>query len=114
MKQQARKIFTAAVLSLILSAAYAQHDSGITAPWASDKGYWVIEGNVHTPLNSIIRFYNNANELVYTETLSGVKLDIRKRRVKMKLKKALEKTLLLCEQHKEPESISNDIAGILK
>ena len=114
MKQQVRKIFATAVFGLILSITYAQHDSSIVAPWASDKGHWVVEGNVHTPLNNTIRFYNNANELVYTETLTGVKLDIRKRRVKMKLKKALEKTLLLCEQHKEPETISNDIAAILK
>ena len=114
MKQQVRKIFTATVFGLILSTTYAQDDSSITAPWASDKGHWVVEGNVHTPLNHIIRFYNNANELVYTETLSGVKLDIRKRKVKMKLKKALETALLLCEQQKEPEAISNDIAAILK
>ena len=114
MKQHVKKMLAAAAFVLILSAAYAQDDSTVTPPWVSGKGYWVVEGNVHTPLNTIIRFYNNANELVYTETLSGVKLDIRKRRGKMKLKKALEKTLLLCEQHKEPETISNGIAGILK
>ena len=114
MKQQVKKILTAVAFGFIVSATYAQDDSSITAPWASDKGYWVVEGNIHTPLDHIIRFYNNANELVYTETLSGVKLDIRKKKVKMKLKRALETTLLLCEQRKEPEIISNDIAGILK
>ena len=114
MRQLVRKFFMVTVFGLILCASYGQRDSSITAPWASDKGYWVVEGNIHTPLDHIIRFYNNANDLVYTETLSGVKLDIRKRRVKMKLKKALETALLLCEQRKEPETISIDIAGILK
>ena len=114
MKQQLKRILAVAVFSLIVSVTYAQDDSSITAPWASDKGYWVVEGNIHAPLDHIIRFYNNENDLVYTETLSGVKLDIRKKKVKMKLKKALETALLLCEQHKEPETISNDIAGILK
>ena len=114
MKQQLKRSLAAAIFGLIINATHAQDDSTIAAPWASDKGYWVIEGNIHAPLDHIIRFYNNANDLVYTETLSGVKLDIRKKKVKMKLKKALETTLLLCEQHKEPETISNDIAGILK
>ncbi len=101
-------------LGLVLSTAYSQQGSSIVAPWASDKGFWVVEGNIHDPLNNTIRFYNNENELVHTETLSGVKLDIRKKKVKMKLKKALEQTLLLCEQHKDHEVISNDVAAILK
>ena len=49
MRQQVRKIFAAAVFGFILNSTYAQHDSSIIAPWASDKGYWVVEGNVHTP-----------------------------------------------------------------
>jgi hypothetical protein len=114
MKQQVKRIFVAASFGLFVSAAYAQSDSSFIAPWVSDKGYWVLESNIHDPMNNIIRFYNNENVLVYTEHLSGVKLDTNKKKVKMKLKKALEKTLLLCEEHKEPGAISVYVAAILK
>ena len=114
MKQQVKKLFVAAAFGLIVSAANAQTDPPIVAPWASDKGYWVVETNIHDLQNNIIRFYNNEDELLYTEKLMGVKLDINKRKVKMKLKKALEKTLLLCEQHKKPNVISDQVVAILK
>ena len=114
MKRQVKKLFLAAVFGIIVSVAYAQTDPPIVAAWASDKGYWVVETNIHDLQNNIIRFYNNQDELVYTEKLVGVKLDINKRKVKMKLKKALEKTLLLCEQHKKPEAISDYVVAILK
>jgi len=83
-------------------------------PWVSEKGYWMLESDLHTPLKHIIRFYNNDNILVHTENLVGVKLNINKRNVKIKLKKALEETLILCEQHKRPDDIRNYITGILK
>ncbi|MGN6293651.1 MAG: hypothetical protein ACTHMV_12980 [Chitinophagaceae bacterium] len=69
--------------------------------WVSEKGYWVLEGNVHTPLNNIIRFYNNDDVLVYTENLKGVKLNTNKRKVKMKLKQALETAIMAWEGKKE-------------
>lgn len=69
--------------------------------WVSEKGYWVVEGNVHSPLNNTIRFYNNEDVLVYTESLKGVKLNTNKRKVKMKLKKALETAITAWESKKE-------------
>ena len=114
MKQQVKKLFVTAAFGLVVCAAYAQSDSPVAAPWVSDKGYWVVETNIHDPLNNMIHFYNNENGLVYTEKLVGVKLDVNKRKVKMKLKKALEKTLLLYTQHKNPEAISDYVVAILK
>lgn len=69
--------------------------------WVSDKGYWVVESNINSPLNHIVRFYNNDNELLYRENLTGVKLDPEKRKVKMKLKKVLESTVLTLEKKKD-------------
>ena len=114
MKQQVKKLFLAAAFGFIASLAYAQKVSPLVAPWASDKGYWVVENNIHDPQNNIIHFYNNEDVLVHSEKLAGVKLDINKRKVKMKLKKALEQTLLLCEQQKKPDDISNQVVAILK
>lgn len=64
-----------------------------TPAWISKLGYWVIESNIQTPDKSIIRFYNNTHQMVYQETLTGVVLDIRKRKVKMQLKKSLEQAI---------------------
>ncbi|MBN8878845.1 MAG: hypothetical protein E6Q24_08815 [Chitinophagaceae bacterium] len=90
-------LFTAALL-LAFFIAPAQENS--IPKWVSEKGYWVVEGNVHTPLNNIIRFYNNDDALVYTESLKGVKLNINKRKVKMKLKQALEAAIIAWESKK--------------
>lgn len=72
-----------------------------TPKWVSEKGYWVVEGNVKTPLDHTIRFYNNENMLVYTESLKGMKLNTNKRKVKMKLKKALESAIIAWESKNE-------------
>ncbi len=47
------------------------------------KGFWVIQGNLHSPKNSTIYFYNNERELVYKEEvynrINPDKLKTRKR-----------------------------------
>ena len=114
MKLLISKMIVTAALVLFTSSTYAQKNRIAQEPWVSDKGYWVIENNIHDPMNHIVRFYSNESMLLHTEYLSGVKLNIDKRKVKMKLKKALEETWLLCEQHKKPDAISGYISAILK
>lgn len=63
--------------------------------WVSEKGYWVVESNIHSPLDHVVSFYTNDNQLIYKETLTGVKLNPEKRKVKMKLKKILESAILV-------------------
>lgn len=86
---------------LISIAATAQNPSSKIPRWVSDKGYWVAESNIHSPMNHIIWFYNNDNELLYKETLTGVKMNAGKRKVKMKLKKVLESSVLAWEKKKD-------------
>ena len=69
--------------------------------WVSDKGYWVVESNINSPTDHIIRFYNTDNVLVYKETLKGVKLNAERSKVKMKLKKILESSVLAWEKRKQ-------------
>ncbi len=66
--------------------------------WISEKGYWVVESNVKTPLNSVIHFYNNDNVLVYRERVDGVKINLNKDRTKMRLKKILEQSIVAYEK----------------
>ncbi len=69
--------------------------------WVSEKGYWVIESNIKSPLDHVVRFYDNDNNLVYKETLTGIKINPEKRKVKMKLKKILESAVLAQENKKD-------------
>ena len=102
------------VLFIIATAANAQEQQTSTAPWVSDKGYWNTESNIHDPLNHIIRFYTNDGKLFHIEKLSGVKLDIDKRKTKMKLKKALEQTMELYSKQEPPKLISEYLVAYLK
>ena len=114
MKQTTKTWIAAWVLSLISICSFAQEKQTKIPEWVSDKGYWVVESNTHAPLNHIVWFYNNDNLLIYKETVSGVKLDPYKKRVKMKLKKALEASMVAWERAKNYEEDKNYVAAILK
>lgn len=121
MKEQVKTWIAVTVFCFFTNCNFAQdlngteqYEPSVSSPWVSDKGYWVAESNIKTPLNHIIRFYTNENILVYTEKLSGVKLNINKRKVKMKLKKALEISLLAWEQHKQPLTDKDYVIALLR
>lgn len=115
MKQQLKKWMAAAAFALLTISAFAQDDeSPAAAPWASDKGYWVVESNIHSPLNHIVRFYTNDDVLVYTENISGMKLKPEKRKVKMKLKEVLEALVLAWQKNKQADADKNYVLAKLK
>ncbi len=105
MKQQIKTWAAAVAISFFTISAFAQEkELPATAPWVSDKGYWVLESNIHSPLNHIVRFYSNEDVLVYSEKINGIKLNPAKRKVKMKLKEVLEASVLAWVKSKQPES----------
>lgn len=115
MKQQLKKWMAAAVFTLLTISAFAQdEESPVAAPWVSDKGYWVVESNIHSPLNHIVRFYTNENVLVYTENISGMKLNPVKRKVKMKLKEVMESLVLAWQKNRQPEANKDYVTAKLK
>jgi hypothetical protein len=69
--------------------------------WISLKGYWVIETNLKSSAVTILYFYNNDNHLMYKENLEGLKINLAKRRTKMRLKRMLEQKFALYEQTKK-------------
>jgi len=80
---------------------YEEETRVITTPkWVSEKGYWIIESNIKTPETSIVYFYTNDNTLVYKEKIEGVVLNVKKQKVKMRLKKLLEQMIYTYEQEK--------------
>ena len=88
----------AGIFVLISFTSYSQEDDHHTPAWVSDKGYWVVEDNIHQPLQHLVRFYNNHNILVGMQDISGAKLNLKKRKVKMQLKSMLETSLLVWEK----------------
>lgn len=111
MKQQ-WKTWTAALLLLSIGL-HAGAQQPQKAPWASDQGYWVVESNRNDPRNHIIRFYSNADELVYSETLKNIKLNPEKRSTKMKLKKALE-SFMAANRQNGPVTGGEYVVAMLK
>jgi hypothetical protein len=118
MKQKTKTWMAAVILSFISFSSFAQEEIVTTTTptprWVSDKGYWVVEGNIHSPLNHIVWFYNNDNTLIYKEVVTGIKLNVGKRKVKMKLKKALETSVMAWEQKRVMEENKDYLAAILK
>jgi hypothetical protein len=77
--------------------------------WVSEKGFWVVETNLNSPLNHVVSFYNNDKILLYSKSWSGVKLDPTRRKVKMKLKKELESAVVALERKmKEPGMVKTE------
>ena len=62
-------------------------------------GFWVIENNIKTPRQSTVFFYNNDNILVYKETISGKRLNVKRKKVVRQLNGVLHQSLLAW--HKE-------------
>src|SRR5687768_3074840 len=114
MKQQFKTVLTVILFAFIGSAVFAQEEKPEVPKWHSEKGYWVVESNIHTPMDHIIRFYNNDNVLLYKEAVSGIKLDPSKRKIKMKLKKILESSVDAWQQVKVNEESKDYVARILK
>jgi hypothetical protein len=114
MKQQFKTMMLAAAFLLGGSVAFAQKENTSSPAWVSEKGYWVVESNENTPLQHTVRFYTNNNILVYTENISGFKLNADKRKVKMKLKQVLENSVTAWQQTNHPEINRDYVAAMLK
>ncbi|MBL7738366.1 MAG: hypothetical protein JNK14_04050 [Chitinophagaceae bacterium] len=114
MKQKTKTWMAVLALTFISLCSFAQDEQQTATPrWVSDKGYWVVESNIHAPLNHIIRFYDNNDVLIYKETITGIKLNPAKRKVRMKLKKVLDASVLAWEKNKQPEENKDYVASIL-
>ena len=98
MKKQINTYMIAGALMLLSFSSIGQQQR--KSSLISTDGYWVVEGNLHTPLQHTIRFYNNDNVLIGTKELGGVKLNTKKRKVKIMLKQGLESSLLAWGQKK--------------
>lgn len=121
MKQKIKAAMILAALILISVGLFAQLNTvkkqkgkPKCPAWVSEMGYWVVESNINSPKNHVISFYTNDNILMYKETLKDVKLNPEKRAVKMKLKKALESSVISWYHQKTKNSIDSNDQSFVK
>ena len=110
-------VLLAALLSAALGSIAQEEEQPVPQQiprWISDKGYWVVESNLKTPLNSIIHFYNNDNILVYREKVEGVRINLNRNRTKMRLKKILEQSIIAWERDHQPKQNEQWVARVLR
>lgn len=82
------------ICSIAAQAQKNETESTRTTPrWVSDKGYWVVETNIKIPNVSTVRFYSNDNQLVYTEKVNGLVINLCKKKTLKKLKTVLENVI---------------------
>ena len=101
-------LFVLITCTIMQAPAFSQRIQRMPPSWVSDKGWWVVESNIHTPKQHIVYFYNNEGVLIYKEKLEGIRLKPEKEATKMHLKEVLEASVLCWEkQHllKENESL---------
>lgn len=79
-------------ITLMFSCVCAIGKSQVVTSKVSDAN-WVIESNLQSPKEQIVKFYNSKQELIYEEYISGKRLRIEKRSVKKTLNKVLEEVL---------------------
>lgn len=100
----------------VMSGLYGQEVSkeGKVPKWVSKKGFWQIETNTHTPTKNIVYFFSNDRTLIYKENVDGVVLDLNRKQVKKRLKKALESALLAWDKDRLYRSDQRWISMLFK
>lgn len=79
--------------STFIAVAQENEPVATTPRYVSKKGFWVVQSNTNKPTSSTIYFYTMNNQLLYKEEMDGVRLNLNRNKVKMRLKRALEKTI---------------------
>jgi hypothetical protein len=96
------------IAGLFVKAALFAQDAPKSPSWVSNKGFWVVENNIHIPKQCVVYFYNNDGVLVYKEKVNGLRIDPSRKTTKLQLKQVLETSVLAWEQQhrsKENESL---------
>ena len=78
------------------------------------RGYWVVESNIHSPLTNVIYIYDSNDSLIYKEKIEGMKINFHKKAVRRKLDKAVEITMFAFSKSKQKENRYWLVKNILK
>lgn len=115
MKKFALPLLLLAFSTITLScAAQSSRAAAKTPRWLSDNGWWVIEHNKKTPKNSVVYFYNNNRELVYQEKVTGVRLNINRKKTLLHLNQVLTQALAAWERDQVVEADRQLVRNAIK
>lgn len=78
--------------------------------WVPKEGFWVVESNIHTPKQSTVFFYTNDGTLVYKEDITGQRLNLKHKALRIHLTSVLEQSLTSWEKSKVPHENQQWIA----
>jgi hypothetical protein len=108
-------VMIALAISYLPVAAQDEAPTRVETPrWTPEAGYWVAETNVNQPKQYTIFFYTNEHELIYKEKIEGVQLNLDSRRVKMRLKRVLEKSLLAWQRQRQAKENEGLVISLLQ
>ena len=82
------------LIAALLVAAAAFITPAKAQSWVPQNGYWVVVSTVARPSESTIKYYDMEGHLVQKEQITGMVLDLRKRRVCRWLNKRLQTALV--------------------
>lgn len=89
-------VFTFIILCTINASAQKRVSQNPNDP----KGFWVIQSNIHSPKTSTVYFYNNHQELIYKELVTGKRININRKKIRIQLNNVLEQSVLSWEKEK--------------
>lgn len=106
-----KKSLILGVYMLLLSLVGAAQTHPTQLPrWVPRSGFWVVESNVHTPRQSTVYFYTNDGTLVYKEAVTGQRLNLKHKALRIHLADVLEQSLTAWEKNKTPNENQQWIA----
>jgi hypothetical protein len=117
MKRLLRPLYVLIALAMAHVPVVAQDEQPHippVAPWSPDTGYWVAESNANQPKQCTLYFYTDDHVLVYKEKIEGLRLNLNSRRVKMRLKKVLEKSLWAWQKHHRAKENEGLVISLLQ
>lgn len=85
------KKLTLMFLLMLALGAVAKSQTKTSA--CTDFANWVIESNTKTPKNATVKFYNHKQELIYQEEITGIKLNVKNKKIVEKLNTVLQQLI---------------------
>jgi hypothetical protein len=86
MKKTLATVCITALMMIFSISAFAQKKQS----WIPEKGHWMLVSNVHDRKTITVQFYNDDNALIYQETLTNVKMNPNRKKVRRQLCLALD------------------------
>lgn len=107
------KNFSNAILSLIIVLIISDPAHSQPKKYNSDEGFWVITSNIHHKKITTVKYYQNNSTLIYEETLTGTRFNIKRTKNLMILKRGLDNSITAWNKDHNVIMHGDLVAGIM-